>query len=263
MAKENALNAILWGLLLFLCVFAYVGIPYAYIKWLRSTQQRRVRARSCIVLTFDDGPGARLTPALLDLLAEYDARATFFVLGRNIRGREHLIQAVAACGHEIGIHSYDHLHAWKVLPTTAIADLRRGRRELDRVLPLPPVIPVRPPYGKVNLLTLLYLLCTRAPICTWTLDTRDTWPAAARNGYHIADAIHRSAGAITLTHDFDRTEPELEEYVLSTVRAILDYAEVAGLQCLTISEALNRKGPSGSIPPSSRPALAGDLQASA
>lgn len=244
--KENALSAMLWGLLLFLCVFAYIGIPHAYMKCLRKVQGRLVRARSSIVLTFDDGPGFRLTPALLDLLAEYNVRATFFVLGRNIHGREHLVKTVADCGHEIGIHSYDHLHAWKVLPTSAIADLRRGRRELERVLPLPPVVPVRPPYGKVNLLTLLFLLCKRVPICTWTLDTRDTWPAAARNGHHVADAIRRSSSAITLAHDFDRSDPEVEQYVLSIVRAILDCARAADLQFLTMTEALSRQSHSGS-----------------
>ncbi len=249
-------------LLLFLCGFIYVGAPHCYIRLLRKVQERRVRSRSNIVLTFDDGPGFRLTPALLDLLAEHNVRATFFMLGRNIRGREHIVKAVADQGHEIGSHSYDHLHSWKVWPTRALADIREGQHELERVLPLPDHVPVRPPYGKVNLLTLLFLLYKRAPICTWTLDTRDTWPASGRDCQEIADAVRRSGSVISLAHDFDRSESDVDEYVLSTVRAILVSAKEAGLHFVTMTEALSRRKRSLAMSRSPRTALAADIRTS-
>lgn len=228
----------LLGLLPFLAGFVYLVAPYLYIKCLRHRQARQVATHRCIVLTFDDGPGLRLTPAILALLAEYNARATFFMLGRNVRGREHLVKAVADGGHEIGTHSYDHLHSWKVFPTRAIADIRRGEKEIQRVLKTKQVLLFRPPYGKVNLFTLLYLLCRRIPICTWTLDTRDTWRAPERDGDAIDAAIRQSEGVISLAHDFDRHDSSIDDYVLMTLRATLDYAREAGIQFSTMREAL-------------------------
>jgi peptidoglycan/xylan/chitin deacetylase (PgdA/CDA1 family) len=228
-----------FGLLLLIGGFVYIGLPYVYIRWLRYRQASQMKAGPYIALTFDDGPGFRLTPALLDLLSEYGARATFFVLGRNIKGREHIVKTVADRGHEIGTHSYDHLHSWKVWPTRAVADIRRGQEEIKRVLNTQRILAFRPPCGKVNLFTLIFLLCRRIPICTWTLDIRDTWPAQGRDGSPIAAMIRQSGSAISLAHDFDRRESSIDEYVLSTVRAILDYAKNAGIPLVTMTEAMD------------------------
>lgn len=60
-----------------------------------------------IALTFDDGP-SEWTPRFLDLLARHGARATFFVLGVNVQGREDVLRRIVAEGHEIGLHGWDH-----------------------------------------------------------------------------------------------------------------------------------------------------------
>lgn len=62
-----------------------------------------------VALTYDDGPGDD-TEALLDVLWKHDAHATFFVLGRNIEGREATLRRAVAEGHELGIHGWDHQH---------------------------------------------------------------------------------------------------------------------------------------------------------
>ena len=64
--------------------------------------------RKEIALTFDDGPDATYTPQVLELLAEYKAPATFFVIGKNIQGNEALLQQMDAEGHIIGNHTYSH-----------------------------------------------------------------------------------------------------------------------------------------------------------
>ncbi len=232
-------SVMLLGLLLLIGGFVYLGVPYVYIKWLRHRQARRMKTRSCIALTFDDGPGSRLTPAILDMLSEHGVHATFFMLGRNVKGREHIVKAVADRGHEIGTHSYDHLHSWKVWPTRAIADIRRGQDVIRRLLKTENVLPFRPPCGKINLFTLLFLLFKRIPICTWTLDIRDTWPAESRAREPVEEAIRRSGGAISLAHDFDRKESSTDDYVLATLRAILGLAKDAGIQFVTVTELLD------------------------
>lgn len=227
------------GLLPFLGGFVYIVVPYLYVKWLRGRQARRVRTDPCIVLTFDDGPGFRLTPAILELLAEYDVRATFFMLGRNVKGREHIVRAVADRGHEIGTHSYDHLHNWKVWPIRALTDIRRGQQEMARVLKTDRVLPFRSPGGKLNLLTLLFLLYKRVPIYAWTLDMQDTWPVRVRSGERVEAALRRSGSAISLAHDFDRGERSVDNYVLTTLRAILDYGKSADIPFRTMAEVLS------------------------
>ena len=65
--------------------------------------------RNVLALTFDDGP-SEWTPQILDLLAAHDARATFFILGSSIAGREEVLRRALAEGHELGLHSWSHRH---------------------------------------------------------------------------------------------------------------------------------------------------------
>ncbi len=238
MSDIAVLAAVVLGVIL-----AYFVSPYLYIQWLRYRQAQLVEGHAQIVLTFDDGPGHRLTPAVLDLLDEYHAHATFFILGRSVRQKEHLIQDAVQRGHEIGTHSYDHLHSWRVSPLRAIVDICRGQNEIARVLKKDEVLSFRPPGGKVNLLTLLYLLRRRVPICTWTLDIRDTWPASKREGAQVEARLQAAHGAIILAHDFDRTNPRTERYILETLRATLDYARCHGIQPCTMTEAMRMPRP--------------------
>jgi peptidoglycan/xylan/chitin deacetylase (PgdA/CDA1 family) len=66
--------------------------------------------RRALALTFDDGP-SQWTPAMLDVLGEHEARATFFVVGRYVEERPELVARMAREGHEIGNHTFDHVHA--------------------------------------------------------------------------------------------------------------------------------------------------------
>ena len=61
-----------------------------------------------IALSFDDGPNPEFTPQVLALLAEYNATATFFVIGKNIPGNENILKQIDEAGHSIGNHSYTH-----------------------------------------------------------------------------------------------------------------------------------------------------------
>ena len=68
--------------------FFYVGVPWVYARWARTVLARKASKRRALVLTFDDGPGSRLTPAILNLSGQSQAKATFFLPGSNIAGRE-------------------------------------------------------------------------------------------------------------------------------------------------------------------------------
>jgi len=229
-------RAVVFGLLA--AAVLYWGIPWLWAEVLRARLRRRAARSKKLVLTFDDGPGDRLTPILLDLLHPSRSRATFFLLGRNIPGREPVVRRIAAEGHEIGAHGYDHLHYWKTGPLRTLRDIQKGWRAIDRVLGRQGgVYPFRPPYGKMNLVCLVYLLLRRAPIVYWTEDSGDTWPAERRVAPGPASPVD-PPGAVVLLHDFDRAKVEGNERVVGSVATRVRQTLEAGLPIVTASDLL-------------------------
>ena len=89
-----------------------------------------------IYLTFDDGPTDSVTPKVLDVLKEKQVRATFFVIGRQIRGREDTVRRTAAEGHAVGIHSYTHEYADIYKSESALlSDIEKCKSAIAAVLP--------------------------------------------------------------------------------------------------------------------------------
>lgn len=194
-----------------------------------------------LVLTFDDGPGTKLTPVILRILDEYNVKATFFLLGRNIVGREGIVRQIAEKGHEICSHGYNHIHYWKVSPLRAIKDIKQGWRAIDTVLGVEQQkYPFRPPYGKLNLFCLLYLRVHKIPIFYWTLVSGDTWPLDKRDSKRVALLAGKTGGAVLLAHDFDRLDDSVDQMVLESVRLALAMAKEKNMQILTCSQLLSR-----------------------
>ncbi len=193
--------------------------------------------RRSILLTLDDGPGNQLTPRILDILAEHGEKAVFFLLGRNIAGNEKIVRRIAAEGHEIGSHGFDHLHAWRVWPWNNIRDIRKGWQAVDRALGTRnKVYHYRPPYGKMNLVTMLYLFCKRIPIIYWTLDSQDTWPWKDGPPSYELLSKKMSKGAVLLVHDFDRSTDGRDQYVLDIIKLSIDVARNCNLKMRTSSQ---------------------------
>lgn len=89
-----------------------------------------------IFLTFDDGPTDSVTPLVLDVLRKESVKATFFLIGRQIEGREQIVRRIAAEGHAIGIHSYSHEYG-KIYatPCTLLRDIEDCRTAIRKALP--------------------------------------------------------------------------------------------------------------------------------
>lgn len=206
---------------------------------MRLILKRKATKSKVLVLSFDDGPGSRLTPAILNILAESNARATFFLLGRNIAGREGIVRKIAEQGHEICSHGYDHLNHWKVSPFRALADIKRGWQAIDMALGTQKgVYPFRAPHGKLNVICLLYLLIRQVPIIYWSVDLGDTWMETI-DPHRIAHWAQKAGGAVSLAHDFDRSDNSLDQVVVESLRSALAMAREEGMQVLTCSQFLN------------------------
>lgn len=102
-----------------------------------------------IALTFDDGPNPILTPQILDLLDRHNARATFFLIGRNVQRWPKLAAEIAARGHEIGNHTQNHL-LLPLLPwRLVLREMRRAEHAIHAATGLRPRL-FRPPMGWFN-----------------------------------------------------------------------------------------------------------------
>lgn len=194
---------------------------------------------NALVLTFDDGPGSRLTPAILRILREHDVKATFFLLGRNIAGHEQIVHQISDQGHEICSHGYDHVDYLKTFPVRAIKDIKRGWQAIDAALGTNRAkYTFRPPRGRLNIICLLYLLFCRVPVIYWSADLGDTWVEKI-DPHRIAHLAQKAGGAVSLAHDFDRSGDTLDSLILESVRSALAMAGQTGMRVLTCSQLLS------------------------
>jgi peptidoglycan/xylan/chitin deacetylase (PgdA/CDA1 family) len=189
----------------------------------------RVRtARPVIAMTFDDGPHARLTPHLLDMLAARGIRATFYVIGWRVLREPALMRRIAADGHEIGNHTWSHPSLLGYSDAAVLEQVDRTTRAIHDTVGKPPVT-MRPPYGNFHARQRRMLMAARGmPTVLWSVDPQD-WhrPGAGVVANRILAASH--PGAVILSHDT----------IAGTVRAMpatLDGLLARGYAFVTLSE---------------------------
>ncbi|TDX02277.1 polysaccharide deacetylase family protein [Dinghuibacter silviterrae] len=139
---------VVWGVLFTLPLFwgsYHIGSNF-YIKVIC----RGPKEKKEVVLTFDDGPMEQYTPEILEVLAEKGVTATFFLIGKNIPGREDLVRKIYDGGHLIGNHSDSHHVLFDLFSTRKMrADLRAMNAKVREILGVTPRL-FRPPYGVTN-----------------------------------------------------------------------------------------------------------------
>jgi peptidoglycan/xylan/chitin deacetylase (PgdA/CDA1 family) len=161
----------------------------------------------------------------MDLLAEYNVKATFFVLGHKIQSTGHVLERVVQAGHEIGSHSFRHLNAWKRSPLAVYQDIKQG---LTLTHAVSSSNLFRPPHGKATIATMTQILMNNARHAWWTIDSSDTW-TTPMPVERVISKIRREGGGVVLMHDHDRpNSPEREEYVLDLTRTVLELARKEG-----------------------------------
>jgi peptidoglycan-N-acetylglucosamine deacetylase len=153
-----------------------------------------------VALTFDDGPDPATTPAVLDLLAEHGAHATFFVIGEKALAHPDLLRRMRERGHEVATHGFR--HDWRALltPDRALSQVQRGLDSVLGALGTPPRY-FRPPYGVAT--PALAVALARCPLTVvgWSVRTHDgsgQGDAAERARWTVATA---EPGDVILMHD--------------------------------------------------------------
>lgn len=124
-------------------MFYAVRIPKWFIKLNRSLVWKIPTKEKILYLTFDDGPHKTATPFVLDELKRFNAKATFFCLGKNVQSHPEIYQRILDEGHSTGNHTYNHLNSWKVNNEEYINDVEKAAEQINSKL-------FRPPYGKIS-----------------------------------------------------------------------------------------------------------------
>jgi peptidoglycan/xylan/chitin deacetylase (PgdA/CDA1 family) len=96
-----------------------------------------------IYLTFDDGPHPVATPFVLDELSKYNAKATFFCIGKNVGVEKEMFNQIITKGHAVGNHTFDHLNGWKTDDGIYLNNIAKAEEQINSNL-------FRPPYGRIK-----------------------------------------------------------------------------------------------------------------
>ena len=191
-------------------------------------------AKPMVALTFDDGPYAPVGNRILDCLAQYNGRATFYVVGERVPGNAAEMQRIVAEGHEIGNHTYSHKYLNKLNTAQIRQEIDQCADTVQAVCGVRPAT-VRLPGGNKNATV---LAAVQEPIVLWNVDTLD-WKT--RNAQKTVSAVldHVQDGDIILMHELYQASgdaalqiiPELTNrgYQLVTVSEMAQYRR-GGLQ---------------------------------
>jgi len=115
----------------------WLRLIYRSCIW-RKTNQERV-----LYLSFDDGPHPEATPFVLAQLAYFNAKASFFCIGKNVQLYPEIYATIIAAGHVVGNHTQNHMNGWKNNTENYIADIQEATKVIDSNL-------FRPPYGRIS-----------------------------------------------------------------------------------------------------------------
>ncbi len=160
-------------------------------------------AQRQVYLTFDDGPDPFSTPRVLDVLAEFQAHATFFLIAEKASAQPQLVQRILQAGHSIGNHSLDHRYGIFFQGSAALKNwIEQSEREFV-AMGLPERVGFRPPAGVVTPPLHRALRELNEPLVLWNerfYDTVIPWSAARAR----RSAVRLREGSIVLLHDRQR-----------------------------------------------------------
>jgi peptidoglycan-N-acetylglucosamine deacetylase len=125
--------------------------PFLLKKLFRSLVWNIPTKDLILFLTFDDGPIPEVTPSVLEILKRYNAKATFFCIGENVKKHPEIFQRIINDGHTVGNHTHNHLNGWKTKTEDYIDNINKCEAELNiktKASNLKPFF--RPPFGRIT-----------------------------------------------------------------------------------------------------------------
>ncbi len=194
----------LWSGTVVLSALLLMGAAYSYVYHGYGAQadivRRRPSAGNKVVLTFDDGPSEEYTQEILKILAEKQARATFFLVGSQVDKYPEIAQQIVEEGHEVGNHTYGHITVPNSPPPRLAAQIMRTNLVILQHAGAYPLY-LRPPRGLYDMRMRRIANLLGQELVLWSLSSQDWHPRATKASV-IRRVIDRASGGdIILFHD--------------------------------------------------------------
>jgi len=181
-------------------------------------------------LTFDDGPHAQGTPAVLEILRREGVRATFFLVGEQVRRNPALAREIAAAGHTIALHCDRHRNLLRLTPRQVRSDLARARDTIQDATGCATEI-YRPPYGVLNGAALRLARESAWRTLLWSHWGRDWEARATPESITTLLTAGAGEGAVLLLHDADDyAAPDSWRRTVAALPGIIEVLSELGLQ---------------------------------
>ncbi|HSN18256.1 MAG TPA: polysaccharide deacetylase family protein [Gammaproteobacteria bacterium] len=240
---------LLWpGLVaLLLMGLAVDSVVRAGSSWFIATVSRGPRGGDAVALSFDDGPDPQVTPAVLEQLKRHGARATFFVIGRQLAAHPELGRRIVAEGHVVANHSWQHSYLQNFrLREWQTAEISRAERAIEEVTGQASTRLYRPPVGMKTGDQARAVGALGLKVIAWSVHSRDT---VDPDPVSMARRVlrHIRGGDIVLLHDGDRV-PGRRQSCAEAVRLILEGLHAKGLRAVTVPELLGYPPPRAQEP---------------
>ena len=185
--------------------------PSFWLRWMFPRALWRMDKNDhSVYLTFDDGPIPEVTPFILKTLRDFDAKATFFMVGDNVRKYPHLFRQVVEEGHQVGNHTYNHLGGLKHFAKTYIDNTNKANELIGAHL-------FRPPHG-VMTPGEYYWLLRKYKIVMWDLVTRDYSRRMTANDVVENVRTYTRNGSIITFHDSLKSIDKLHTALPASLR---------------------------------------------
>lgn len=205
--------------------------PAKWLRWIYPHATWRMNPEEkAVYLTFDDGPIPEATPFILDTLASYQAKATFFLVGDNIHKHPALYRRILSEGHRVGNHTYNHLGSFKHWTATYLFNVHKSQAVMRANQATSDDKPLlfRPPHGWMRW-SVYYWLSKEYRVIMWDLVTRDysKWLTAEE----VLSNVKRYArnGSIITFHDSLKSIDKLH----TALPAALDWLKEQGYEFKT------------------------------
>lgn len=215
----------------------------AFLRVLYPERISKIASSNSIFLTFDDGPVPEATPWVLDILKEYDAKATFFCIGDNVRKHPDIFRRIIEEGHTVGNHTFNHLNGWKTSNSEYLENTLQTERIMrekvkevrsQKVKETPNFKLFRPPYGKIKNSQAKNLRRQGFRIVMWDVISGDYDKDFSAEECFKNVIGNAEAGSIIVFHDSVKAFPNLEK----VLPEILKYYKEKGLEFRSLKDVL-------------------------
>ena len=149
-----------------------------------------------LYFTFDDGPHPEATSFVLEELKRYNAKATFFCVGRNVKENFAMYERIISEGHRVGNHTFNHLNGWKTNDKIYVEDIAKAAKIIDSNL-------FRPPYGKITGFQAKAIQGNKLhlKIIMWEVLSGDFDPSVNGENCYLNVVKNAKPGSVVVFHD--------------------------------------------------------------